>query len=271
MKIFYQWDPGSYSHLASTEIARFLNVNVKEIIGLLDFDSVWEAVKDENIAVLPIENSYAGSIHHNIYNFLKYPHKIIGEYHFAVRHCLLSLETDISKVKEAYSHHQALSQTHIYLKNHQIFPKQYGDTAWAAKMIAEKNKYGVAAVASELAANIYHLNILEKDIQDQPGNTTRFFIIVGENTKGIQFKNMSKKMSIIFEALHQPASLYTCLGAFAQEGINLTKIESIPSLKGHFSYSFWVDIEIPDDEQKLHIALENLGKHTSEIKLLGNY
>ena len=161
---------------------------------------------------MPLENSYAGTIHQNVYNFLSYPHQIIGEYDFEVRHCLLSLETDISEIQEVYSHHQALSQTHRYTHAHNWTIKPYGDTAGSAKMLAEKKRMKAAAIASELAGEIYGLNVLAKNIQDQEGNTTKFIVVVSpENQKKLSFLPKQQKISIFFETKNSPGSLYESL------------------------------------------------------------
>lgn len=271
MKIFYQGEPGSYSHLASKEIVEHLDVAVSDIIGQADFDSVWEKISAWDIWVLPIENSYAGSIHANVYHFLTHDHEIIWEYNFEVKHCLLSLETDISLVSEAYSHHQALSQTHQYLRNKNIIPKPFGDTAWAAKMIIEKQKRWVAAVASSLAWELYGLNVLEENIQDQDGNTTKFLIVVKKDTRNINYTPKKNRITFLFKTDHTPGGLYSCLEVFAQNKINLTKIESIPLGTGHFSYGFWVSIDWNLSDTRISDAFETLRDRSDFVKILWEY
>lgn len=271
MKIYYQWEPGSYSHLASKKIQENLSIQASGIVWCEDFDSVWEYVSLWNIGVLPIENSYAGSIHTNVYNFLSYTHKIIWEYNFEVEHCLLSLEDDISEVSEAFSHHQALSQTQKYLRNKNISAKAYFDTAGAAKMIADTWKKWVAAVASELAWELYQLNILEKNIQDQSGNTTKFLIIVPESEKQIHFWLQKWRVTFLLKTDHTPWSLYTCLWVFAQAGINMKKIESIPLWAGHFSYAFWITVEGTMKDSVLQKSLQELDQLTDFVRIIGEY
>lgn len=270
MKIFYQGEPGAYSHKASLEIQSWLSENIDEIVGLPDFDSVWQEVAKGHIWVIPIENSYAGNIHNNLYNFLKFSSKIIGEFHLEVKHMLLSHETDISAVKKVYSHPQALSQCHKYLQEKNIVPVAYYDTAGAAKFVSETKELWVAAIASELAGEIYGLNVVDTSIQDQTGNTTRFFIIVPEDSS-VAYKPKSNKVTLLFEAKNIPSSLYKCLGAFATNNVNLTKIESIPSFWGQFSYFFWIDFEGSKDDEGVKKALEELHFFTSFIKVLGEY
>ncbi len=271
MNIYYQWEPGSYSHLASKNIVSHLTHDVDNIIWMADFDSVWEKISAWDIGVLPIENSYAGSIHANVYHFLNHEHTIIWEYNFVVEHCLLSLEDDISNISEAYSHHQALSQTHQYLRNKNITPKPFGDTAWAAKMIAEKQKRWVAAVASKLAAELYNLNILEENIQDQEGNTTKFLIVIKKWNESIDYTPKKNRISFLFESNHIPGWLYHCLEIFSKFSINMTKIESIPLWTGHFTYGFWATIEWNMSEWNIQEAFEHLEKKSLFFKILGEY
>jgi prephenate dehydratase len=270
MNIYYQWEPGAYSHMASIEIQKSLSESIWSIQWLPDFDSVWEKVSEGNIGVIPIENSYAGNIHNNLYNFLKFDCKIIGEHHLEVHHMLLSLESDISHIKKVYSHPQALSQCHKYLSERNIVPSTFYDTAGAAKYISENRETWVWAIASKLAGEIYGLKTLDNSIQDQTGNTTRFFIIV-PNQSSIHFSHKSNKVTMLFEAKNIPSSLYKCLGAFATNGVNLTKIESIPSFGGQFSYFFWIDFEWSSWDESVKKALEELRFFTSFVKVLGEY
>lgn len=271
MNIYYQWDPGSYSHLASREVKLWLSDTIEEIVGVSDFDTVWKMVTEWNVGVLPIENSYAWSIHQNVYNFLSFSHKIIWEHDFEVQHCLLSLEKDISEVETAYSHHQALSQTYKYLKKKGIKSMPYSDTAGAAKMLVEKQKFKSAAIASELAADLYNLNILDRWIQDQEWNTTKFLIIVGWTNISTTFHRKKRKITILFSTSHIPGSLYKCLGTLANRDINITKIESIPRQMGRFSYSFWLTFEWSMDEKKVQEALGDIEGITSDLRILWEY
>ena len=270
MKIYYQWEPWAYSNLASLEVEKRITKKTKKIEGLIDFLSVWEKIEEGNIWVLPVENGYAGSIHENLYYFLRYDYKIIWEYDLEVNHCLLSLENDIKKVKKVYSHPQALSQVHDFLKKNEIKAEKFSDTAWAAKYISENKLTWVWAIASNLAWEIYWLNILKQNIADQKWNTTKFFIIAKNNEK-IEFKNNSNKISIIFEAKNIPASLYKCLWAFATNDVNLVKIESMPNLKDPFSYMFFMTFEGRLKDDNIKKALEELDFFTNSIKILWEY
>ena len=273
MKLIYQWVPWAYSNITCLEASELIEWEITDIIWVDDFFSLWESINDKNIWVIPIENSYAGNIHENLYNFLRYDFKIIWEINLEVHHCLLSKESDISDIKEVYSHSQALSQCHNFLKKNNIKPIKFSDTAWAAEMIKKLDKSWIWAIASSLAWNIYWLNILEESIQDQKWNTTRF-LIVAPNNSIITFKKDSKtiyKTSIIFELKNIPASLYKCLWAFATNNVNLTKIESLPSLKNPFTYLFWIDFEWSTKDIPVQKSLEELKFFTNYIKILWEY
>ncbi|MCH2188472.1 hypothetical protein MK079_01425 [Candidatus Gracilibacteria bacterium] len=270
MNIYYQGNPGSYMHGASEAIAPYLSNQSGDIIGKPDFSEVWESIGEEHIGVLAIENSYMGSIHPNIYGFLKYDYKIIGEYYGPIEHCLCSKETDISQITQAYSQIPALEQCHKYLQGKNIEPIVFSDTALSAKYLSENDIPGTAAICSVQAAKLYGLNILDTNIADQNGNTTRFALITGQENK-IVYGKKSNKMSLIFTAKNIPSSLHKCLGVFAQKEINLTKIESLPSYGNAFEYMFWIDIEGNSQESNISEAVKSLEDFAKNIKIIGEY
>lgn len=130
MKIVYQGRPGAYGHQASQQVAEHFNIPSTSIAGLDTFGDVWNTLDNETLAVLPIENSYAGSIHENLYQFLRHPEaRIIGEIRLTISHCLLGLSNDIHTIHEVYSHPQALAQCHDFIRAHHIKPIAHYDTA----------------------------------------------------------------------------------------------------------------------------------------------
>ena len=269
MNIYYQWHEGAYSHITALEVAK--KYNIKNINGLFSFKDMFDnVVKNDGIWIVPIENSYAGSVHENFYHLVSYDVKIIWEYFLDIKHCLVSTSNDIKTIKEAYSHYQALMQCENYLKKHNINAKVFWDTAWAAKYIKEKNDSSLWAISSELAGEIYWLNILEKWINDQDGNNTRFFIITKENINLEKF-SQHNKISLVFKVKDMPAVLYKCLWAFATRDINLTKIESLPTKEKQFEYMFWIDFIKPEDNKKLEWALHELAYFAKDIKILWEY
>lgn len=270
MNLLYQWVPWAYSNLACLKAKEILNIEVNNILWLPDFTTVRSKMDSHNIWVLPVENSYAWNIHENLYNFLRSDFTIIWEINLNVNHCLLSNEKNIKDIKKVYSHTQALSQCHDFLKKNNIKAVEFWDTAWAAQMISLDKTAGVWALASSLAWEIYDLNIIKEWIQDQNGNTTRF-IIVAQKDSGISIKEKSWKISVIFETRNLPANLYKCLWAFATNNVNLTKIESMPSLKNPFTYMFWLDFEWKLSDENVKKSLEELDFFTNFYKILWEY
>ena len=272
MKLYFQGEAWAYSHIAAREVATLLWNLETEIIGCKTFEAIWEHIEQGGIGVLPIENSYAGPIHANLFAFSRHDAEIIGSYDLEVHHCLLSLETEIPPIKNALSHTQALDQCYHYLKNRNIEAEKFYDTAGAAKYIAENKIFGTAAIASKLAAEIYGLNILEEAIQDQSGNTTRFLVVCRrQDASRYHYTQTSWKTTLICEARNIPASLYKCLWSFATNGINLSKIENLPSFGKPFSSLFWIDFEWRLEDESVKKSLEELKFYTSDIKILWSY
>lgn len=275
MEIYYQWEPGAYSNIASREVAKNLGLsedNNLQIIGLENFGLVWEKISQGHIGVLPIENSYAGPIHENLFGFSRIQASIIGTYNLEISHCLLSLEQEISSVHTAISHPQALDQTYKYLNTHTIKRENFYDTAWAAKYISENKISWYASVSSSLAAEIYGLNILDEHIEDQEWNTTRFLVVcLTPDIKKYTYQHKKSKTSVLFETRNIPASLYKCLWAFATNSVNLAKIESLPSFGTPFASQFWVDFEGTTGDKNVQKSLEELELFTTELRILGEY
>lgn len=282
MKIFYQWEAGSYHNQASLDIVKYLSTWNYKMTWYDNFEKCWDELnssidlwltwtKEESILILAIENSYAWSIYDNLYKFLKIDAKIIAEYNMWIDLSLCSLEKDISNVKRVYSHFKALPQCYDYFKKHNISDQiVYSDTAWAAKMISETKEKWAWALCSKLAWEMYGLNVLDDKVQDQKWNTTRFLVIAASDSK-IEYKKNTWKISILFEARDLPASLYKCLWAFATNWLNLTKIESLPNIKNPFSYLFWLDFEWKLDSEDTKKSLEELSFFTKDIKILWEY
>ena len=264
-------------HQAANAIKENLIFSDTKIQNLADIPIEWrESFEkcreelDENILVLAIENSYAGTLYENLYKFLGHNAKIIGEYAFPIHHCLCSKENKKENIKKVYSHYKALPQCYNYLKKNNMEGVVYFDTALSAKMVSESKETGIASISSSLACEMYGLNIVEENIEDQDWNTTRFLVIVPKKSN-VKYRKKAWKVSIIFEAQDIPASLYTCLWVFAENGINLKKIESLPNPETPFSYLFWLDFEGNLSEQKIKIALKKLEKYTHFIKILWEY
>lgn len=270
MKILYQGLSWAYSHNASLIVSKKLKLSPSSVDGKSNFSLVWQGLDQESIAVLPIENSYAWSVHENMYNFLRNDCKIIWEITLDINHCLASKEEKLENITQAFSHPQAVSQCYEFLRKNNIKWFPYSDTAWAAKFAEESDEKGISAICSEYSAELYWLNIIEKNIQDQKWNKTRFLLVVKKESK-ITYPDKINKISLIFETKNIPASLYKCLWWFATNKINLSKIESLPSLKNPFNYMFWLDVEGNLNENHVKTAIEELKFFTKDIQILWEY
>lgn len=266
-KLYYQWVPGAYSHIVANYFSTYLSES--ETVGVSNFTWVFESIKNSDFWIIPIENSYAGSVYENYFNLAKYDVRIYAEYFLPVHHCLASFSRDTESIKKVFSHYQALMQTEKYTKSHSWETESYGDTAGSAQYVSTLNNPSYWAICSELAAEIYGLNILDTNIQDQEWNTTRFFLV----GKEWQYKNEKKigKISIIFRLKSIPGALHKCLGVFANRDINITKIESIPAKDTPFEYMFWMDIDGRIESPIIQQALEELKQFTIQIRMLWDY
>ncbi len=198
--------------------------------------------------------------------------QIHGEYFLNVEHNLLCKpNAEISDIKFVRSHAQAIGQCQKIINKNKFQPIISADTAGSAKELAEGNDKSIAAIASELSANIYKLKILEKNIEDEKGNVTRF-LVMGKNVEHPEF-NKEKKFitSCIFRVKSEPSALYKCLGGFATNQVNLTKLESF-SVKNTFEQAnFYLDLEGHLDQPGVKKAMEELGFHTEILDILGVY
>ncbi|MBP9779054.1 prephenate dehydratase [Candidatus Gracilibacteria bacterium] len=266
-KLYYQGVPGAYSHIVANYFQGYITES--EVIGVTNFTGVFEAINDSDFGVIPIENSYAGSVYENYFNLAKYDVRIYAEYFLPIHHCLASIGDDIGSIRMIFSHYQAILQTEKYIKSHNWPTENYADTAGSAKYVSTSNEVSYGAICSELAAETYGLNILDTNIQDQEGNTTRFFLVGKEGL----FKNEKKvgKISLLFRLNSIPGALHKCLGVFANRDINITKIESIPVKDTPFEYMFWMDIDGQIESASIQKALEELKQFTMQIRILGDY
>ncbi len=267
MKIFYQWIEWAYSHKVWTIIWQYYNI--KDIIWEFSFKDMFDSiVKKKWIWIVPIENSYAWSVHENFYHINSYDVKIIWEYYLPVKHCLLSTSNDKNTIKKAYSHYQALMQCESYLFKNNIEPIVFQDTALSAKYIKEKKDKSLSSIASSFAWKIYWLNVIEENINDKLDNTTRFLIVAPKDTLIKNYTN-DNKVSMVFKVKNMPAVLYKCLWAFATRNINLTKIESLPAKEWKFKYMFWIDFN--HSNKNINYIIKELSFFAKDIRILWKY
>ena len=268
-KIAIQGELGAYSHIAAENL-----YPGAEISTCLTFEETFkQAYNDTSFKiVIPIENSLAGRVADIHYLLPKYKLQIHGEYFQTVEHNLLCKpEASIDDIKFIRSHAQAIGQCQNLINEKKFKSIISADTAGSAKDLAEGKDKSIAAIASELSAKIYNLKILKKNIEDEKVNVTRF-LIMGKNIEQPELtKNKKFITSCIFRVKSEPSALYKCLGGFATNQVNLTKLESF-SVKNTFEQAnFYLDLEGHIEQPEVKKALEELGFHTETLDILGVY
>jgi len=268
VRISYQGEPGANSHLACKEV--FANCDA---VACPTFEDALAAVRsgDVRYAMIPIENSVAGrvaDIHHLLPKADLY---IVAEHFLRVRHQLLAVPgANLATIKKVLSHTQALGQCRNTLKKLGLQPVPEADTAGSARMVAELKDTGVAALASRLAAEIYGLEILMSDVEDEAHNTTRF-VILAKDPDDAEPGTGPVLTTFIFRVRNVPAALYKALGGFATNGVNMTKLESY-QLEGTFNATmFFADVEGHPADRPVQLALEELSYFSTEVNVLGTY
>ncbi len=264
-KIYFQGTYGAYSHLASIAIDPH-----SEIIPCKTFDECFlKASKNENSKiVIPESNRITGNIGIE-YLIFKYRLNIYSEFFQKIEHNLLGLPgTKIKDIKNVFSHAQALSQCSKFIKKNNLVEHVRADTAGSAKMISTNKKKNEAAIASTLSAKTYGLDIIEKNIENEPGNLTRF-LVMGKELKQPEFNDKKYITSFLFKLKSKPAALYQSLGGFAINGVNLTKLQSYPEKNSFDSFFFLCDLDGHIEDQKVQKSLEELGLHCQDFHVLG--
>jgi len=265
MKILYQGSPGAYSNLAALKVCPDA-----EIISCKTFDECFiKATEDEKIRIIiPESNRITGNIGVE-YLIFKYRLNIYAEHFHPIQHNLLALPgSKINDIKYVFSHAQALSQSSNFIKKYKLIENVRADTAGSAKYISENKKKNEAAIASNLSAKIYNLDILESNIEDEKGNVTRF-LIMGKSTIQPELKKKKYITSFLFKLKDKPAALYSALSGFAIQGVNLTKLQSYPKKNSFTSYFFLCDLDGHIEEPKVKKSLEELGFHCEDFHVLG--
>ena len=266
MKIVYQGSPGAYSHLAAELI--FPNY---EYVPSKTFEECFKLCyeNDNYKTIIPVENSIAGRVADIQYLINKYKLQIYAEHFQEIRHNLMALENvKFEDIKSVRSHSQAISQCQKIINQNKLEPIIAADTAGSARYIKENNLKNEAAIASELAARIYNLKILKKNIEDNKGNVTRF-LIMGKKASHPEFKDKNYITSCIFKVKNKPAALYKCLGGFATNNVNLSKLESFSDQNSFEQYLFICEMYGHIEDTKIQKSLEELAFHTVSLDILG--
>ena len=267
--VAFQGEKGAYSHLACEEM--FPQATIKTCAT---FEETFKmASEDENVKIMvPIENSLAGRVADIHYLLTKYKLQIYSEHFQNVEHNLLVKEgTELKDIKYVRSHVQAIDQCQKIISKNKFKTIISADTAGSAKDLSTSDDKSIAAIASKLSAKIYNLKILKSNIEDDTGNVTRFLIMGKKVNQPENIKSKKYITSCIFRLKSIPAALYKCLGGFATNQVNLTKLESF-SVKNTFDQTnFYLDMEGHIEDSSVQKALEELGFHTESLDILGVY
>ena len=266
MRVAFQGERGAYGEMACYD---FFGTEV-DPLPLPTLDDVFQAVNDglAEMGVAPIDNTFAGTVTKTYDLLLTHNLFIVGETYQRIIHCLLANPgACLDQIRRVYSHPQALEQCEIFLTTLGAEPIPTRDTAGAARFVREGGHLEEAAIAHEACAQIYGLDLLKKSIETNAKNATRFIIISRKPLKVT--KNV--KTSLVFATKHIPAALYKCLGGFATNGVNLTKIESKPQKSEKPGYLFYLDLEGHPEDANVMEALKELNFFASFVKILGSY
>ncbi|AXS39013.1 prephenate dehydratase [Breoghania sp. L-A4] len=267
-KIVYQGEPGANSHMACHDAYPDF-----EAMPCATFEDCFAALEEgrADLGMIPVENSVAGrvaDIHHLLPRSELH---IIGEYFMPIRFQLMAPKgATLAGLKSVQSHVMALGQCRKLIRARKLEAVIGADTAGSARQIAERGDLTAAALAPELAARTYGLEILARDVEDEAHNTTRFLILSRDNLHAAN-NGQPVITTLVFRVRNVPAALYKGLGGFATNGVNMTKLESY-QLEGQFFASmFYADVEGHPDDRNVGLALEELAFFSAELKVLGVY
>jgi prephenate dehydratase len=267
-KIVYQGEPGANSHMACNDAYPDY-----EAMPCATFEDCFSALEEgrADLGMIPVENSVAGrvaDIHHLLPRSSLH---IIGEYFMPIRFQLMAPKgATLEGLKSVQSHVMALGQCRKLIRERRLEAIIGADTAGSARQIAERGDLSAAALAPELAANTYGLDILARDVEDEEHNTTRFLILSRDDLRAAN-NGQPVITTFVYRVRNVPAALYKGLGGFATNGVNMTKLESY-QLEGQFFASmFYADVEGHPDDKSVALALEELAFFSAELKILGVY
>ena len=266
-RIVFQGTEGSYSQEA---MFRYFGKEINSF-HVQKFRDAMEAIEEgsADFAVLPIENSTAGAVDEVFDLLVEFENYIVDELVLPVRHALAGLpDATLSDIERVYSHPQALMQSARYLDEHRDWQQiSVANTAVAARKVLEDDDVKKAAICSEHAAEVYGLKLLDREINDNPANSTRFIIVTNQKI----FRKNASKISICFEVSHESGSLYHMLSHFIYNDLNMTKIESRPIEGRPWEYRFFVDFDGNMADPAVKNAIRGLREESRNLKILGHY
>jgi prephenate dehydratase len=268
LKIAFQGEPGANSHIAIVDA-----YPDAEPMPCQTFEDALAAISsgEADLGMIPIENSVAGrvaDIHHLLPASGLF---IVGEWFLPIRHQLMAVKgTKLADIKSVESHVHALGQCRRIIRKLGIKPIVAGDTAGSARDIAERGDRSVAAIASRLAADIYGLDILAEDVEDEAHNTTRFVVLAREEKWAAQGSG-PLVTTFVFRVRNLPAALYKALGGFATNGVNMTKLESYMENGAFTATFFYAEVDGRPEDLELQRAFEELSFFSDHFEVLGVY
>jgi prephenate dehydratase len=267
-RIVFQGEPGANSHIACQEAYPDY-----EAVPCPTFEDAFAGVAagEAELGMIPIENSVAGRVADIHYLMPTSGLHIVAEWFLPVRHQLMAPRgASLAGIKSVESHVMALGQCRTIIRKLDLKPIVAADTAGSAREVAERGDSTRAAIASRLAAQIYGLDILVEDVEDEAHNTTRFIVLARDprwappNASGVI-------TTFVFRVRNLPAALYKALGGFATNGVNMTKLESYMIEGNFYATQFYADVEGHPEQRGLKLALEELKFFSKEMKVLGVY
>jgi len=266
-RIAYQGEPGANSHIVIHQ-----HYPDAEPVPCASFEDAFAAVTSGacELAMIPIDNTIAGRVA-DIHHFLPTSGlHIVAEHFLRIQFSLLAIPgATLDSIKTVHSHVHALGQCRNFIREHSLTPLISGDTAGAAREVADAADPSQAAISPPLAAEIYGLDVLATDIEDEDHNTTRFVVLSREPR--IPPAGAPTVTTFVFNVRNIPAALYKALGGFATNGVNMTKLESY-MVGGQFAATqFLAEVDGHPDDVPLALALEELAFFTTEVKVLGVY
>ncbi|UAB78128.1 prephenate dehydratase [Erythrobacter sp. SCSIO 43205] len=272
--VAFQGSPGANSHRAALEACPDLAP-----LPCFGFANALDAVKDGEAgrAIIPIENSHNGRVADIHFLLPESGLSIVGEYFLPIHHALMAPAKgderagSLDSIKAAYSHPQALGQSRKFLREHDIVPLNFVDTAGAAAHVAELGDPTIGAIAPAIAAELYGLEIVKDHVEDAHDNMTRFVILADKPTFLQADPAKPAMTTFIFEVKNIPAALYKVLGGFATNGVNMTKLESYQVGASFSATMFYADIIGVPGDPAVDRALEECAFHSKELRILGTY
>lgn len=266
VRVAFQGETGAYSEEAAY---RFFG-SLAQTRPCEKLEDVFKSVQHEEVpfGIVPIENSLEGSISRTYDLLLDSSLKVYGQIELRIVHCLIAHPgSHLDSIKKVYSHPQALAQCQTFLRHlgYELIPTY--DTAGSVKMIKENGTEDGGAIAGSRAAEVYGMEIIAREIEDNPNNFTRFFIISGQDFA----PSGNDRTSIAFSVKHKPGALYEALRQFAERNINLTKIESRPTKQKPWEYNFYIDFDGHREDYAVKQLLRSLERVSLFVKVLGSF